>query len=71
MPTVDALIGELTAVEIELARARLAQIRSETRQANVRWTWYCFKKILFWGFALWLLTTLAGAAQTRSEPRTG
>jgi hypothetical protein len=34
-PTVDALIGELAAVELELARARIAQIRSETWQGNV------------------------------------
>jgi hypothetical protein len=57
-PSVDALIGELAAVEIELARARLAQIRNETRRANAAWTWSCFKRALFWGFALWLLATL-------------
>jgi hypothetical protein len=66
-PTVDALIGELAAVEIELARARIAQIRSETRQANIYWTWYCCKKILFWGFALWLLTTLMAPAKADSR----
>ena len=32
MPDVDALLAERTAVEIELARAQLARIRSETRQ---------------------------------------
>lgn len=56
VPAVDALIDELTAVEIELARARIAQIRSETRQANMLWTWYCCRRVLFWGFALWLLS---------------
>jgi hypothetical protein len=50
-PTVDALIGELATVEIELARARLAQIQLETRQATVLWTWYCLKRALLWGFA--------------------
>jgi hypothetical protein len=39
VPAVDALLDELIAVEIELARARIAQIRSETRQANMLWTW--------------------------------
>jgi hypothetical protein len=59
---VDGLIDEVTAVEIELARARIAQIRSETRQANALWGWWCFKRVVFWGLALWLLTTFAGAA---------
>jgi hypothetical protein len=62
-PTVDALIGELATVEIELARARIAQIRSETRQANALWTWYCFKKALFWGFVLWALCTFMAPAK--------
>jgi hypothetical protein len=39
-PTIESLVRELTLVEIELARARLAQIRSETRRASVLWTWY-------------------------------
>jgi hypothetical protein len=69
-PTVDALIGELAAVEIELARARIAQIRSETWQANIYWTWYCCKKILFWGFALWLLATLMAPAKADSIRKT-
>jgi hypothetical protein len=68
-PTVDALMGELVAVELELARARLAQIHSETRQAHAFWAWYWFKRILFWGFVLWLLTTFAGAAQAQSTTR--
>lgn len=59
---VNALIDELTAVEIELARARLVQIRSEIRQGNALWFWYCFKRVLFWGFALWLLTHFVHAA---------
>jgi hypothetical protein len=68
MTTVDALIGELAAVELELARARIAQIRSETWQGNVLWTWYCCKKLLFWGFALWLICTLMAPA--KAETRT-
>jgi hypothetical protein len=68
-PTIDALIGELAAVELELVRARLAQIRSETRQANVFWTWYWFKKCLFWGFALWLVLTFMNSAQAQTSTR--
>jgi hypothetical protein len=68
-PTVDALIGELATVEIELARARLAQIQLETRQANVLWTWYCFKRALLWGLALWLLATLVAPAKADSINR--
>jgi hypothetical protein len=62
-PPVDALISELTAVEIELARARLAQIKSETRQANAFWFWYCLKRVLFWGFVLWLIMSIAHAGE--------
>jgi hypothetical protein len=61
--TIDGLVRELTMVEIELARARLAQIRSETRQANIYWTWYCLKRVLFWGVVLWLLATLMASAK--------
>jgi hypothetical protein len=67
--TVDALIGELAAVEIELARARLAQIRLETRQASVLWGWYCLKRVVFWGLALWLLATLMAPAKADSVNR--
>ena len=59
--SVDVLLGELATVEIEFARARTAQIKSETNQSNVLWFWYCFKKVLFWGCVLWLLTTCAKA----------
>jgi hypothetical protein len=65
--TVDALIGELAAVEIELARARLAQIRLETRQSQALWGWWCFKRCLIWGCVVWLLVTLASAAQAQSS----
>jgi hypothetical protein len=63
MPALDVLMAELTAAEIELARARLAQIRSETREANALWFSYCFKRLLFWGAMLWLLTSIAGAGE--------
>jgi hypothetical protein len=62
-PTIESLVRELTMVEIELARARLAQIRSETHQANVYWTWYCLKRVLFWGVVLWLLATFMASAK--------
>jgi hypothetical protein len=68
-PAVDALLSELTAVEIEIARARLVQIRLETRQAGVLWGWYCFKRALLWGFALWLLATLMAPAKADSVNR--
>jgi hypothetical protein len=68
--TVDALIGELAAVEIELARARIAQIRSETRQANIYWTWYCLKRAVLWGLALWLLVTLMVPAKADTIRKT-
>jgi hypothetical protein len=67
--TVDALIGELTAVEIELARARIAQIKFETRQASALWSWYCFKRVVFWGCVLWLLATLMAPAKADSVNR--
>jgi hypothetical protein len=60
--------NELAALELELVRTRLAQIRSETRQANAFWFCYYLKKAMFWAVLLWLMTILIGAAhaQTRS-----
>jgi hypothetical protein len=49
---------ELAALEIEYVRARLAQIRSETRQANIFWFWFCFRKLMFWAVVLWLLARI-------------
>ena len=66
-PTTDDLLDELTAVQIELARAQLAQVLSETRQANALWFWYCLKRVVFWGIVLWLLTTFASAAQAQTR----
>jgi hypothetical protein len=58
--------NELMALELELVRARLAQVRSETRQANIFWFWYCLKRVVLWGFLFWLLATFASAAQAQS-----
>jgi hypothetical protein len=65
IPTVDALME----IELEIARARLVQIRLETRQASVLWGWYCFKRVVFWGLALWLLATLMAPAKADSVNR--
>jgi hypothetical protein len=56
-------------IELEIARARLVQIRLETRQASVLWGWYCFKRVVFWGLALWLLATLMAPAKADSVNR--
>ena len=58
---------ELTALEIELVRARLAQVRSETRQANAFWAWYWIKRLMLWGFLFWLLAAFVGAAHAQSR----
>ena len=55
------------ALELELVRARVAQIRSETRQANAFWFWYCFKRVLLWGLLSWVLATFVGAAQAQTR----
>ena len=60
------IVDELTALEIELVRARLAQIRSEVRQANIFWFWFWLRKAVFWAVVLWLLATFAAHAQSRS-----
>ena len=49
---------ELAALEIELVRARLAQIRSETGYANAFWFWFFFNKAMFWAAVLWMLSVL-------------
>ena len=64
---IDNLLDELTAVEIEIAHARLAQMRSETRQAQQLWAWQCCKKVLFWVFVLWLMTHFVHAASAQSR----
>jgi hypothetical protein len=64
-PAYDELL--VLELEIELVRARLAQIRNEIRQANIFWFWYCLKRLLLWGILFWLLATFAGAAQAQSR----
>jgi hypothetical protein len=49
---------ELMALELELVRTRLAQIRSETRYANALLFSYCIRKALFWAAVLWVLSVL-------------
>lgn len=58
---------ELAALELELVRARLAQVRSEIRQANAFWLWFYFKKAVFWAVVLWLIATFVGAAHAQSR----
>jgi hypothetical protein len=62
----DAVLAEVAAVELELARARIRQINSETSQANILWVWYCFKKCLWLAFTLWVISVFAGGA--KAEP---
>ena len=65
-PQPEAPRDELMALELELVRARLAQIRGEIRQANIFWFWYCLKRVPLWGVLFWLLATFAGAARAQS-----
>jgi hypothetical protein len=58
---------ELTALEIELVRARLSQIRSETRYANTLWFSYCIRKAIFWAVVLWLIAMFASAGHAQSR----
>jgi hypothetical protein len=66
LSAVHSLLDELTAVEIKLTRARIAQLNSETRQANTFFAWHCFKKVVFWACALWLFSHFVGGA--KAEP---
>lgn len=59
----------LLELEIELARARIAQVRSETRLSNTIWFWLCFRKAVFWLVVLWLLAMVAGVAHAQSTTR--
>ena len=54
----DELLDEL---EVELLRARLAQINQDTRQAAALWGWCCFKRALVWGVVLWAVVSCAKA----------
>jgi hypothetical protein len=60
--SVDHLIDELAQVELELARARIAQIHSETRRSNTLWLSYCLRRVLVWGFLFWLVSTMFATA---------
>ena len=57
----EAMVAELIAVELDLARARLAQIKQDTRQANALWISYCLKRAVVWGLVLWALVSCARA----------
>jgi len=59
--SLDILLAELTAVELDLARARLAQINQDTRQAGVLWFSYCLKRAVVWGLVLWVVVSCARA----------
>ena len=68
-PTAGAGLGdELRSLELELARAQIARIRSEQRQGEAFAAWYWFKKMLWVVIALWLLTTFASVAQAAPAP---
>jgi hypothetical protein len=38
----------------------VAEVRS---RANALWTWWCLKRVLFWGVVLWLITAVAHAGE--------
>jgi hypothetical protein len=62
--SLDALVAELTAVEIKIARARLLSARYE----NAAWLWRTCKRTLFWGCVLWLMATFVGGAHAANTP---
>jgi hypothetical protein len=49
---------ELAALELELVRARLAQVRSETRYANALLFSHYVRKAVFWAVVLWAFSVL-------------
>jgi hypothetical protein len=55
----------------KLSWPALAQIRSETRQANIYWSWFWFKRLAFCAMVLWLLTTFAKAESKMFYGRNG
>ena len=65
--TDDDVRDQLASIELELARARLAQIKAETSQARTLWAWYCFKKILWLAVILWLVSVFAGGAKAQNQ----
>ena len=64
------IVDDLTALEIELVRARISQINSEICQGNIFMFWYCLKRVVLWGLLFWLLATFVGAAQAQTQSRT-
>jgi hypothetical protein len=49
---------ELAELELEFVRARLCQLRSETRYFNALMFAHCIRKAVFWVFWLWVLSLL-------------
>ena len=49
---------DLVTLELELVRAKLAQVRTETRYANALLFSHCIRKAAFWLFVLWMLSVL-------------
>lgn len=56
--SVDELLDRL---EVELLRARLAQVNQEARQAAALFGWWAFKRALVWGVVVWALVSCAKA----------
>jgi hypothetical protein len=56
--SLDELLDEL---ELELLRARLAQVNQDTRQAAALFGWWAFKRALVWGLVVWALVSCARA----------
>ena len=65
-PSEEALTRELTLVEIEIARYRLARLRDDARRDQAAWAWSGLKRAAFWGGALWLLATMFTPAKAES-----
>jgi hypothetical protein len=59
--TADALLEELAGLDVKLARARLTQIQSETRQASALFAWWWAKRLVCCALVLWLVSTCAKA----------
>ena len=60
---------ELVALELELVRARLAQVQNELRYGKALLFSYIVRKAVFWAVVLWLIATFVGAAHAQSTTR--
>ena len=60
---------DLAALELELVRLRIAQVRSEVRLTNTIWFWYFFKRAIFWAVMIWLIVMFASAGRAQSTTR--